>query len=73
MKYERTIYLVLVGWLILGGYAADFLLSSPLVASNGVLSFLASLLDLSGRLSDVFSWISKGMMAFWQLIIPFLK
>ena len=73
MKYERTIYLVLVGWLILGGYAADFLLSSPLIASNGVLSFLASLLDLSGRLSDVFSWISKGMMAFWQLIIPFRK
>ncbi len=72
MKYERTIYLVLVGWLLLGGYVADFLLSSSLIASSTVLSFLVSLFDLSGRLSDVFSWISNGMMEFWRLI-PFLR
>ena len=72
MKYERTIYLALVGWLLLGGYVAAFLLSNPLIANNAVLSFLVSLLDLSGRLSDVFSWISNGMMAFWRLI-PFLR
>ena len=72
MRHERKIYLVLVGWLILGGYVADFLLSSPIISNNAVLSFLASLFDLSGRLSDVFTWISKGMMDFWRLI-PFLK
>ena len=72
MKYERTIYLILVGWLLLGGYVADLLLASPLISSNAVLSFLVSLFDLSGRLSDVFSWISRGMMEFWRLI-PFLK
>ena len=72
MKYERIIYLVLIGWLLLGGYAASFLLANPLISNNAVLSFLVSLLDLSGRLSDIFSWISRGMMAFWQLI-PFLK
>lgn len=72
MKHERTIYLVLVGWLLLGGYVADFLLSSPLIASNTVLSFTASLFDLSARLSDIFAWISRGMMEFWR-IIPFLR
>ncbi len=72
MRYERIIYLVLVGWLLVGGYIADFLLLNPLISSNATLSFLVSLFDLSGRLSDLFSLISKGMMAFWQLI-PFLK
>ena len=72
MKYERTIYLVLIAWLLLGGYVASFLLSSPIISNNAVLSFLASLFDLSGRLSDIFSWISNGMMAFWKLI-PFLR
>ncbi len=73
MKYERTIYLVLVGWLLLGGYVADFILANPLIANNSILSFAVSLLDLSGRLSDIFAWISNAMMDFWRLIIPFLK
>lgn len=72
MKYERTIYLVLVGWLLVGGYVADILLSSQLISASPILSFLVSLFDLSGRLSDLFSLISKGMMEFWRLI-PFLK
>ena len=72
MKYERTIYLVLIGWLLLGGYVAGFLLSNPLISNNAVLSFLVSLFDLSGRLSDIFAWISNGMMEFWKLI-PFLR
>ena len=72
MKYERTIYLALIGWLLLGGYVTSFLLSNPIISNNVVLSFLVSLLDLSGRLSDIFAWISNGMMEFWKLI-PFLR
>jgi Zn-dependent protease len=72
MKYERRIYLVLIAWLLLGGYVSAFLLSNPIISNNAPLSFIASLFDLSGRLSDIFTWISKGMMAFWKLI-PFLR
>ena len=51
MRHERTIYYVLLGWLLLGGYVSSFLLSIPLIASNAILSFIAELFSLSGRYS----------------------
>jgi len=72
MRYERTIYLVLIGWLLLGDYAKRALLSLPLVAANPVLSFIAGIFSLSDILSFLFSLVSDAMLNFWQLI-PFLK
>lgn len=72
MKYERTIYFVLIGWLLLGGYVSSFLLSFSAVASNPVLSFIARFFSLSGMLGKLMSAISDLMLAFWQLI-PALK
>ncbi len=72
MKYERQIYFVLVGWLLLGDFVADALLRIPMVAINPVLSFIAGLFSLSDILSSLFSLVSDGMISFWQLI-PFLK
>ena len=72
MRYERTIYFVLIGWLFLGEYAARALLSIPLIAGNSVLSFIAGLFSLSDILSYLFSFVSGAMIDFWQLI-PFLN
>ena len=72
MKYERIIYFVLIGWLILGDYVASFLLSVPAVASNPILSALANIFALSDILSAIFAKISEAMFSFWQLL-PFLQ
>ena len=72
MRYERNIYLILVGWLLLGSYVAKALLSVPFIAANPVLSFIAGLFSLSDILSALFAIVSDAMLSFWQLI-PFLK
>jgi len=72
MRYERTIYFVLIGWLFLGKYAKAGLLSIPLVAQNPVLTFIAGLFSLSDMLAALFRLVSDGIFDFWQLI-PFLK
>ena len=71
MKYERIIYFVLIGWLLLGGYVADALLSIPTVSANPILSGLANVFALSDLLSMAFSKISNLMFSFWKLF-PFL-
>lgn len=72
MKYERTIYFVLIGWLFFGYIASAALLSIPFIAANPVLSAIAKIFSLSDILSYVFSFISGLMLDFWSLI-PFLK
>ena len=72
MKYERKIYLGLVLWLVFGTYAANAMLSIPIVRSSAVLSFFAGLLSLSNTLSTIFEAVSNLMMNFWKLI-PFLN
>lgn len=72
MRYERTIYFVLIGWLLLGSYVSSFLLSIPFVAANPALSFIAKFFSLSGMLGKLMNLISDAMLAFWQLI-PLLK
>ena len=68
MKYERRIYLALIGWLFLGSYASRLLLALPLVNSTPVLAFIARLLSLSDILGNLISLISDAMIGFWQLI-----
>ena len=72
MKYERTIYFVLIGWLFFGYLVSEALLRIPFVAANPTLSFIAKIFSLSDILSYVFNFVSKLMLDFWRLI-PFLK
>ena len=72
MKYERTIYFVLIGWLFLGYIVSDFLLRIPIIASTPILRFIAKFFSLKDILSTVFSFISGLMIDFWSLI-PFLN
>ena len=72
MKYERQIYLALLGWLILGNAAKRALLSLSFVASNPILSTIAGVFSLSDMLGSLILWLSDTMFSFWQLI-PFLN
>ena len=72
MRYERTIYYVLIGWLFFGYVVSDALLRIPFIAANPVLVFIAKIFSLSDILSAVFTFVSRLMLDFWGLI-PFLK
>ena len=72
MRYERTIYWILIGWLFVGDVVSRALLSFSFIAGNPILSAFAKILSLSDILAIVISYISRSMMSFWQLI-PFLK
>lgn len=72
MRYEKYIYLFLIGWLFLGTYVARALLSIPFVAASPVLSFIASTFSLSGMLSRLIATIYYAIFDLWQLI-PFLQ
>lgn len=72
MKYERTIYFVLIGWLFIGSYASSLLLSFDFMANNQVLSVFARILSLSGLLSDAIDGISNLFLKLFTSI-PFLK
>jgi len=72
MKYERTIYFVLIGWLFFGYILSDLLLRIPVIASTPALAFIAKIFSLSDILSYVFNFVSELMLDFWGLI-PFLK
>ena len=72
MKYERTIYFVLIGWLLIGGYASGILLSMDFVASNPVLSTVARIFSLSDLLSGAIDALSALMIDLFSSI-PFLR
>ena len=72
MRHERTIYFALIGWLLLGDAASRFLLSMPIVASNAVLTAVATYISLSNVISVVINAVSAAMIAFFELI-PFLR
>ena len=71
MKYERQIYLGVLGWLLLGDVAKRALLSVPFIAKSPVLSTVAGIFSLSDLLSLAIGELSSLIMRFWQLI-PFL-
>ena len=72
MKYERIIFLVLAGWLLIGGFLSRALLSFDFIANNAILRTFANILSLSGLLSGLIDFISEVMINFWRLI-PFLN
>ena len=72
MRYERTIYFILIGWLFFGYLVSDVLLRIPLIASTPALAFIAKIFSFKDILSYVFSFISGLMLDFWSLI-PFLS
>ena len=73
MKHERTIYYVFLGWLLLGGFVSNALLSLPIVSAIPAFSFIAKLFSLSNVLATLISLVSNGMIKFWTLIFPFLN
>ena len=72
MKHERVIYYIFIGWLLLGGFASDFLLSLPIVAANPVLSTIATYISLSNIIGLAIDGLSYLMFALLRLI-PFLN
>ena len=72
MRYERRIYLFLIGWLLLGGYVSDFLLSLPAVSSVPALSAVARIFSLSDILGSLMQAISNLIFKLFRLI-PFLN
>ncbi len=69
MRYERIIYFVFIGWLLLGSAVSRYLLSIPAVSENPVLSVLVSILSISDLLSDAIEWLSGKILTFWELIL----
>ena len=72
MKYERYIYLGLIGWLFVGNMFKTVLLYIPFIASSKILSTLVGFLSLSDMLGTLFRYVSNLMFSFWELI-PFLR
>ena len=71
MRYERTIYYVFLGWLLLGDAASRYLLSLPIVSSSDVLTAVATFVSLSNILGIVISGVSSAIFFILELI-PFL-
>ena len=72
MKYERTIYYVLIGWLFVGSILSNFLLKIDFIGNNAVLSTIARVFSLSNLLSDAIKALSELMIKLFTSI-PFLK
>lgn len=71
MRHERTIYFVLLGWLIVGDIISDTLLSFGFIASNPILAIFANIFSLSNLLGFAIEGLSWLMMSFWRLL-PFI-
>lgn len=68
MKYERQIYLAVLGWLVLGDVIKTGLLSVPFIAENPVLAFVCGIFSLSDILGYAISSISGLILDLWGLI-----
>ena len=68
MRYERQIYLALVGWLLLGPWVYRAIVSLPFVASNPVLSSIAKIFSLSGLISEATGFIINRIIDLWLLL-----
>ena len=71
MRRERTIYYILLGWLLVGDFISDALLHSSLIAANPVLSIMAFCLSLSNILGFAIDGLSSLIIDFWSLF-PFI-
>ncbi len=71
MRHERTIYFILLGWLVVGDFISDALLGIGFIAATPLLSIAASLLSLSNILNFAIDGLSSLMLGFWRLL-PFI-
>lgn len=72
MRHERVIYYIFIGWLLLGGFVSEFLLTLPIVAANPTLSAIATYISLSNIIGLAIDGLSYLMFALLRLI-PFLN
>jgi len=72
MRYERVIYFVMIGWLLVGDFVARAVRSIPFIASNPTLYSLSAIFSLSELLGYAILFVSNLFLDFWQLI-PFLR
>lgn len=72
MKYERTIYFVILGWLFLGDIFADGLMSLPFAKGNVIFELIAKVLSLSDLIKSAITFVFEGMVKLVTLI-PFLN
>ena len=72
MKYERTIYYIFIGWLLVGGFISSFLLRIDFIAQNTLLASIARIFSLSNLLSDAIGALSDLIIKLFTSI-PFLK
>lgn len=68
LRNERTIYLILLGWLIGGNLISRAMLTVPAIAASPILSFVAEMLSLSNILGYLAGLLSDLMFSFWRLI-----
>lgn len=71
MRHERTIYYVLIGWLVAGDFLSDALLKLDFIITNPVATIFATVISLSNILGFITSALSSLMTGFWSLL-PFL-
>lgn len=72
MRNERRIYWILLGWLLIGDFVSEMLLSISFIAATPPLAVIAEIFSLSGLLGKLINLISDLILGFWQLI-PYLK
>ena len=72
MRYERTIYFVILGWLFLGDIFADGLMSLPFARGNVIFEAVAKILSLSDLISAAIGFVFEAMVRLITLI-PFFN
>lgn len=72
MKYERTIYFIMLGWMFFGSAAASLLMAIPGAAEIPALSLIAEILSFSGLFGKLIALVSDGMMKLFALL-PFIR
>ena len=72
MKYERTIYYIMLGWMFFGSAAASILMAIPGASGIPALKVIADILSFSGLFGKLISLVSDGMMRLFSLL-PFIK
>lgn len=72
MRHEKTIYYVMLGWLLVGDVLSGIVLSLPGASGNIVLKLFANILSLSNLLGLAIDKISVLIQNFWLLLLPFI-
>ena len=69
MRHERTIYFILLGWLLVGDTIARIIMALPGASGNLILNIFANFISLSNLLGLAIEGLSGLIMSFWLLYI----